>query len=437
MEVVGINGVGDCIGIIAWSPNATLIYHMNEVDDYRLSSALLIFARDAKILNSPGLSSAIAYMCSQEGYNDNCENKLKFDSIVSPLLNELSTTNAFAHIPFQLITSNPRSMTSLLSFLEKAGIKDSQTSIDINESQIFIERKTGQISIECPSHTKEAAKLEKEQPPLPLSDTQKIDKAVREGEIQGVLELIKTGYDIHSTDNPEGLTTFAFDRNTVIRSPILEATQLGHIEMVSGLLTAGIHYEVQISPFGKNTSLTTAIKYGHEDIAHLFLDLTPPPSKKWLSRKNNDGLDALQLAKNNGWSSVCDKINHILVSSPIKEKQFNVDVLKEPLALMPASVTNIAFDQPRLMPRDVINEQVTSYSFLLKCFARTGMVSGAVMVAVGMLYLQPVLVGAGIGLIAVVAVTACLSACGLFAPKNPNKPLKPEIVPSLQPELAA
>lgn len=318
MDVVGINGVGDCIGIVAWSPNATLIYHMNEVDDYRLSFALLKFAQEARLVENDRLPSAISYLCSEEGFSDSSNNKSKFNAVVYPVLNELSTTHAFANTPFQLITSRPRSMMLLLAFLREAGINESQTCIDTEQSQIFIERKTGKISIECPSHTKEAERRFNEQPPRTLSDVEQLDRAVSEGNNQNVLTLIKTGCDIHYGDNPQGLSCSLGSRE-VIRSPLLSAAKLGHIDIVSSLLTAGIHYEEQISPFNKNTSLTTAIKYGHENIAHLFLDLVPRPSKEWLCKKNKDGLDALELAKTKGWSSVCDKINQIILGQTVSD----------------------------------------------------------------------------------------------------------------------
>ena len=96
--------------------------------------------------------------------------------------------------------------------------------------------------------------------------------------------------------------------------------------------------------------------------------------------------------------------------------------------LMPAGVADIAIDQHKFMPRAVVKAQCTNYSFVLKCLAGIAMVTGAAMLIVGLLYLQPVLVQAGIGLMATVAVSVCLAGCGLFSTKDLKKTDKLEVV---------
>lgn len=136
----------------------------------------------------------------------------------------------------------------------------------------------------------------------------RIVEAATSGDLVTLKSLVgaikQAGFNINFSDNPDGNTT---DGRYIIRSPLLEAVQKGHKEVVGYLLNQNIHVEQQISPFGKNTALTTAIKYNQKEIALMILNLSSL-SSKFLKRKNAENLNANEMAKEKGWDHISDKI---------------------------------------------------------------------------------------------------------------------------------
>ncbi|MES2676782.1 MAG: hypothetical protein V4612_00510 [Pseudomonadota bacterium] len=112
IEVLGVHDVADCVGIIGWhEPTKTVyLYHMNEVDERRLSHSANL------------LTNAI-----REGSHSN---------------------NPLQEVRYTLVTNHPseRNIPSLLDALMSFGIGLDQISIDRQESQLFIDRNSGVVS---------------------------------------------------------------------------------------------------------------------------------------------------------------------------------------------------------------------------------------------------------------------------------------------------
>lgn len=105
--------------------------------------------------------------------------------------------------------------------------------------------------------------------------------------------------------------------DSVIRSPLIAAVKTGQYETVVLLLEHGINFECDCSPFHLNTALTTAIKYGHKNIAQLLLERNP--SRAWLCVKNSDGKNAhdlLQEKQETQWGDIRVTLNELLDQNP-------------------------------------------------------------------------------------------------------------------------
>jgi len=160
-EIIGINDVGDCIGIIGWHPRVTITYHMKAVeDDLKLYFALLRLAFWAMVpMPQPlrdSVHESIMYLklqAQKDLYDEQGDRGryLKNMEKIKDIFKH-GSEDMFKDVKFTLITTDPRQMDQLLNFLNEAGIKEHQIQIDVNRSQVFIERRTGKISNQCKNH---------------------------------------------------------------------------------------------------------------------------------------------------------------------------------------------------------------------------------------------------------------------------------------------
>ena len=95
------------------------------------------------------------------------------------------------------------------------------------------------------------------------------------------------------------------------------------------------------------------------------------------------------------------------------------------IASIPLQVSQIAYEGHEFIPRAEVIARFTDYSFMLNCLAGVATVTGAALVVFGVLYLQPIFVTAGTGMMSAVVIGETLSACGLFSTKKSRKMEKP------------
>lgn len=151
-RVIGCKELADCIGIVAWHPEAALVYHMNNVDTRRIAFALINLAKKAKKL--PDDFKAECDEMMQFLKDSFCLNT-KQNEQAEALIRKLTRNDVYKDIKFNLATCQPRNIVPLLSFFQKVGITEEDIRLDPASSEIYIDRVTGTVSKSC-GHTAES-----------------------------------------------------------------------------------------------------------------------------------------------------------------------------------------------------------------------------------------------------------------------------------------
>lgn len=128
---------------------------MNEVDLYRLGSSFFsllgTISEDGEVKQN--MSQCVSSIQRAGFMNGDQQVKHLCDNYVPELLN--SPSNPLKEIRYTLVTKDERSVKDLLGVFELFGIEKSQISIDLKESQLFIDRETGTISNSHKDYPKE------------------------------------------------------------------------------------------------------------------------------------------------------------------------------------------------------------------------------------------------------------------------------------------
>ena len=87
------------------------------------------------------------------------------------------------------------------------------------------------------------------------------------------------------------------------------------------------------------------------------------------------------------------------------------------LPSIPSSVVSIAYKDHDFRPREEVDAMIPNHSFLFNCLASVAMLAGGILLALGLYLLAPLMLGLGVGIIALSVVSMGLVNFGVFSPK--------------------